>query len=322
MDKRKPISVRMNGKETSIKTNSNDDNPWSSSHREQAAAAADKDFNPDDLIEFEKASRTNDDPEDDWYQLKKTNKRSVPPMFKMFLLAAISAILVGVTLGFIMLRMFAGIDSNGVDQANTIQTMPPGNTNTNENGTVVSPPSSAGNESLTIESLNAFVIQAGVFSTQEKAEEWQQNYQAVGYPTMTWERDGQFHVFAGLSGTKDGTDESESLMIDQGLEPYSGKPWSTEEMTVEVASDEKEWIQGFAELWKDALTAPSSDSLGGSRQDWEQWLSNYPEQSSEQVAALYQSGQQFVESLSQEKESLQLQVDLLTLWKHYFNIGK
>ncbi|WP_186576264.1 hypothetical protein [Aquibacillus kalidii] len=321
MDNRKPISVKMNGKETFIRDHSQPQpkprpqkDSWTSSFEEQAAAV-DKSFNPEDLIEYEKTEHSD---EEDWFsqlQSKKKKKPKVPKAVKLFGVAAAAAAIIGITLGFVMLRMFVGIDNDGeVAQGSGAMPAVSSTNNDNKGG-------QASTTSFSTASLSAFLIQGGVFQSEEQAKATRQSFTDAGYASMLWQNDGSYHVFVGAGATSQDLDTLEAEMIDKGLEIYAGKPWQTEATEVSVTSAEAEWLKGFAEKWQAALSMNQAD-LSSGISSWEEWLKTAPKDASKQVSALQSVGNTFVKDVKDGASSNNIQVHLLTMWNKYEQIGK
>ncbi|WP_138415527.1 SPOR domain-containing protein [Aquibacillus sediminis] len=318
MSKQPTVSVRMNGEKTDMFSNQEDES--FTAYQEQAATVEQR-FRPEDLVEYEK----NDDIDDDWY-VEKYRKRKLPPGFKVFAFAALAAIIVGVILGFVSLRMFAGIDDNQMQLAQSVQTLPTdGNGSATTDGQASDAANSGNNSNavqVPLEPLSAVVIQGGVFSSHAKAEEWQRQFNDAGYPTMIWETaDGQYRLFAGLFSSEQAADLTVADMGADGLEAYV-RPWQPEVSTAEIAPSEQEWLETFTAQWQQAMEVLQSEgTLSNEQGGWEDWLSSYPETASTQTESLQLSGQQLVENIGSEQSSATLQMDLLQLWQHYVALG-
>nr|WP_255639715.1 SPOR domain-containing protein [Aquibacillus saliphilus] len=216
--------------------------------------------------------------------------------------------------------MFAGIDDNDADQVNAIQTQQKENNGTSNES--VDQATIAGNESVTIEGLDSFVIQAGVFSTKEKAEEWRQQYTDAGFPAMIWENNDEFRLFAGIYQSESSAEPLESAMIAENLDPYV-RAWQTETMTIEASAEFDAWLDSFSDHWNDSITILTSEkNLSSIQSEWSEWMSNYPESDPQLGADLHVAGQQLVQSIENEDNAQLLQMDLLNLWKQVDNLGE
>lgn len=302
----------MNGKDTVIQDNHSSKKSIPNVY-EQQAATVEKSFDPEDLIEYEK----NHDPDDvdDWVKEIKSKKKKknskIPPGLKLFGIAAASAAIIGVTLGFIMLRMFVGIDNDG-QGSRAITSIATENTSTEGSSGVET-------TSLTIDALQAVVIQGAVLSSQSKAEEVQQQFSQAGIESMIWESNGQYHLFAGVSNTEQGLTEPAQAMTDSGLEIWAGKPWNTETVDVNVSESSGKWLQIFPELWRGTI---SSSDIASESSKWEEWLTGYPDDASDQVALVKAEGDALIKSMDENKSTNALQVHLLKMWKLYQDLGK
>ncbi|WP_407269604.1 SPOR domain-containing protein [Radiobacillus sp. PE A8.2] len=325
MDKQKTISIRMNGKETIIPSENKARETFEDSYKEQAATL-DSNYDPDDLIEYEKRDTSDTT---NWYDSsvkKQRNRKLNPSAIKTFAVAGVSATLIGLTLGFILLRLFVGIGEDGdqtatSDNANTDTPTTTTDDAGSETGTDTS--SEVGTDgslvAYTIDPMQAFVIQAGVFSTVEKAETWQTQFTEAAFPSMVWEHEGQFRLFAGLFATEQSADIFAEQMTASGLEPYV-RPWQTEATAIELSSEVEAWISAFPALWQESLKEIGNASALAT--DWQTWVDKYPAQNAEQLQGVQQASQQLIASLSSGAETKQLQIELLQLWEQYSGLVK
>ncbi|MDC3419158.1 hypothetical protein NC661_02035 [Aquibacillus koreensis] len=315
MDKQTKISVRMNGKETTIQDNkTTKQDPWPNAYQQQAAALDNK-YDPDDLIEFEK-NHSSDDQADDWYKninVRKKQKK-IPPVVKVFAVSAVSAILVGVTIGFIMLGMFVGID-NGGEAVNGVASVPAdGDTSTAAPDTENSPVTGDATETVTYSAqpLSAIFVQGGAYSSVESAEAAQQGFLSSGYPAVVWEKDGWHRVIMHVSNSQATVDQQISSFQSEGLETID-KAWTTEQTDVQLPSSEAEWLESFPKLWTTAITGEITI------ESWDEWVSSYPEDSSTTVQALQAEAKGLIEAINSDQST---QSSLLKMWKLYADIGK
>ena len=315
MDNRNTISVRMNGKETSINQQHNKE--IEATALDEQAATLEHDFNPEDLIEYEKLDSSSS--KEPWFNRKR--KRRLPPGFKPFIIAAASATVIGITLGFIMLRMFAGIGDDGQAMTEPLGTTP---SNT-PSGTEQNTPSAASNgemASYTLASLSAWVIQTGTFNGEKGASDNQELFANANFPTILWDNAEDYRVFAGVSSTKQDADSSAQAMVEQGLDIYV-REWQTTETEINIDANATTWLDGFTTHWQQSLTALASEnSLTSVSGNWESWLANYPETENEQLDAINQAASQLLEGIKNEASVHQLQIDLLNVWHNYYLLSK
>jgi len=188
---------------------------------------------------------------------------------KPILLAVCSALMIGSVLGFIMLRTFGGIETEQVNQ--TTNQIPAVSDDSDEqqednNG-------QAGDTSFVLEPVDLFVLQAGVFSDQSNADQWQQTYESSGVSTLMWERDNQIFLLASPAATKQhGNEMADGI---EELDIYV-KEWSVPEREISGTQEEKEWLESFQEQWNRSLTTwEEEDVLNAS--EWQSIVENAPE---------------------------------------------
>lgn len=288
----------MNGEETSIKREKKG-NEWDETYLEQAATV-DKSLNNNEISEFEKVSSS-----------APKKKKAMSQVVKTMILAAISAIVIGVALGFIMLRMFAGIDESS-QQVNSYG-------NTTQSGAANSDEVNTGAGVSSEKKLQAYVVQGGVFSTEKKAKEWQVQFKNAGFESLIWQREGQYFLFAGISKTEQTADETAGLFSAENLETYV-KPWSTKVAGVEESDQETDVLKKFLSTWNNTLeNINSSDHPSLNKEEWEKWIASIPEESKKELQPLTEQATKLIQVLNEGEnmDENQLQISLLKLWKGF-----
>jgi stage II sporulation protein B len=262
---RKP-SIRINSK----KVNRKPEEPVII--EDEVAAALDRTGNSDEEgKEFQYSSSEEDAPKVQVLQRPYTNKTSIfsrIPRLKHLLVAGASATIVGVILGFIMLKLFSGVGTE--DEAQPV------NGNTNNNPGVTDSveddpePSDSGNvdpntASLVTYSFDGFspqVVQIGYFTTEEKAKEWNAPFVANNIEPFIWERDDHYYVFAGLSMAKENADQIEATI--KGILPEAeqafDKSWPVTSSNKETTEEEGNWIKEGMTLWQETVSDFNSQS--------------------------------------------------------------
>ncbi|RWZ59937.1 SPOR domain-containing protein [Halobacillus fulvus] len=135
-------------------------------------------------------------------------KERSEPVWKPVLMTLLTALVISFGLGFILLRMFVGLTDDA------------------SNGSLATsaPAASTGQPVYGQDSqstaLEAYVIQAGVFSTKEKVEEWKLKLTALSIPSVSWYRDDRYFLFAGSALTKAEADQIAANLADQNVETY------------------------------------------------------------------------------------------------------
>ncbi|MBY7143251.1 SPOR domain-containing protein [Virgibacillus sp. NKC19-3] len=240
---------------------------------------------------------------------KPSSKRNKWKSFKPIIVTTISAIAIGSILGVFMLRMFVGVDSDLTANNNA-----PAATIDAEDED-----SNAERMTASMEQMNAYVLQGGVFSDETNAEAWVSNYEQAGFPGFIWEREGQFFLLLGLANTEEHAEQLASQLKEQEFDIYV-KEWSTEEGEVDLTEEEHEWLQSFQENWQDELNALENDE-GLKVDNWEALMENYPDDS-EDLTDLQETLSGLRESTQAQTEELEAQHILLQLWKQYSEIIK
>ncbi|TCP32233.1 sporulation related protein [Scopulibacillus darangshiensis] len=146
----------------------------------------------------------------------KNNRESSPQLIiilKNIWIPLLSAVIVGLGLGFTILLLFSGDD-----KAQTTSKIQANSAVKSENTT--SKPSEEAAKNLELD-LN--VIQAGAFSKQDQAKELANKLEDKGLASLTTKNDN-FYVFAGLASDADQVDGLKEYFKNQGIDVYA-KTW-------------------------------------------------------------------------------------------------
>ncbi|SDK40877.1 hypothetical protein [Sediminibacillus albus] len=300
MEKHKSITIRMKDKKDSATSRKAEHPPVHTTTYKQQAAALEKEVEHKgfSVLEQEDGWKA-----EEWSPGGSKRRKAVPRIYKVFVFAAIAALMIGLALGFIMLRMFAGMDENGNDST------------ANGNNQPVDAPTADGADEqpkqadFSVEGMNAYVVQGGVFSSQAKAEEWQKNFSDSGLPSVVWEHEGQFYLFAGLGDTEAGAKKTAELIAGKQLDTYV-KAWQTEGQTKDLSDEEANWLQGFQALWDSSVS--SQGDLA--KDQWKEWLDAYPDGSQEMLTELHGQAGELLDNIGDMKP-IDVQVQLLKMWK-------
>ena len=227
---------------------------------------------------------------------KKTKIRSIYQFLKPFVVTIVTAIIVGSVLGFLMLRMFGGVGADTEDEQGTpVSSFQ--NTNESEDET----------QKITLDSIDTFIMQGGVFTEEDNALEWKSKFEDSGLPTMLWEREDQLFLFVGLATTKEAGVNAAEEYAD--LDIYV-KEWSVPSGELEGSAEEEEWLETFLKQWQISMEElESTDSF--QLEEWEQLVEKVPSQS-EKLASLATE----IESIENHK-NLEGRVQLLQLLYEY-----
>ena len=189
--------------------------------------------------------------------------------FKPLIVAIISALIIGSALGFFLLRLF--VDVEGQIAGEATDHVPSAALAENN-------APAADSTDVQLDSLQAHVLQAGIFSEEANAVEWTDSYLAKGVPTMIWEKDDQYFLLAGIAATKEEAAQlADSLKAKGSIEIYV-KEWSTSTGEVRLTESEQEWILKFQEVWNNALAGWTGEQTL-SAETWNELAGTAPENS-------------------------------------------
>ncbi|WP_284139728.1 MULTISPECIES: SPOR domain-containing protein [unclassified Virgibacillus] len=249
--------------------------------------------------------------------IRKSSNRKHPPkkrannkIVKPFLLSAISAVAVGLLLGFIMLNMFGnmGEKPSAVEQ-------PAALTSDSDNKSRDSQKKAVNLIDASFGEMNAFVLQGGVFSQQENADVVRKQFEKSGYPAISWKKDTNFYVLVGLATTKQEAKTVADSMKENGFETYI-KAWQVEEKVLQLTTDEDQWLQSFFEHWEQTAASITDDNV--SVDNWNALMEQQLNKGSKLISLQekIQAKQDKLSKLDQKG----WQAFLLELWKEYASI--
>ncbi|WP_040981678.1 SPOR domain-containing protein [Oceanobacillus jeddahense] len=206
------------------------------------------------------ASLENEQEEIDFTTLKpvkSTNKDKLKrnPIWKAILISGLSAIFVGSTIGFFLFRMFVQVDTP-TSAENSSQTTPAVSQTEKEE-------TSLDFVSTSLDSLETYIIQAGIFSDQENAGPLIDTLSSLGISTVFFEREEEFYLMAGVASSEDTAQALADSLSDGQAELYV-KEWSTQTNEIELTEAESEWITMFQAFFDEQiqqtdLTQPIAD---------------------------------------------------------------
>lgn len=219
-----------------------------------------------------------------------------------FIITGLSAIVIGVLLGLILLKMFVPSGEEPI-------IVQPVNTDTE----IVNPPTTDGGQSeLELPSLQAHVIQAGVFSSVEQGEAWQATVNQSGYQSMLWHADEDIRLFTGVYPSEAEAKRVAEIMGEVNLDLYV-REWSSPARTIEMEEPLIEWLIAFADSWRDTTTLGMTDQI---KQDWSMWLESAPSNIPASVTHL----QTRIEAYLEQPNQATIELELLSWWYLYNQI--
>ncbi|MGM8213001.1 SPOR domain-containing protein [Virgibacillus sp. W0430] len=243
---------------------------------------------------------------------KKTERHSngfwvkIKPIF----LAVISAVAIGIVLGSIMLNLFTTVKNDSEPPG----TSPASIQTTEENDEEESKTNRASDhrKETEIKSMQAYVIQGGVFKEQPNAEEWLHTFQTEGHNGVIWNRDDEFYVILGLFTTKEKASRQVIKIKEQGLDAFV-KQWTTDSVRVNLNEEEEQLVLQFQEIWLHFMKALETHQLNES--SWEDKLNKLALEK-ESFIQLHKKTSDLLQDLNQ-KSAKEVQFALLKAWHHF-----
>ncbi|HLR52836.1 MAG TPA: SPOR domain-containing protein [Candidatus Avamphibacillus sp.] len=221
---------------------------------------------------------------------------------KPIIIAVITAIFIGSVLGFILLKMFVNID-NGL--ANTSNSNPVVHLDANTKDTP-----KENTSKVTLPSIQAFVLQGGVFSAEENAKEFASKYNKKNINTVIWERDNQYYLITGLANSKESANDLADQQEGHGLEVFV-KEWESPAIEVQLANNEFEWFQSLHNLLVksiDGINGKDSLPVDG-------WSALFDENKteSEKIISFKEKIEPYTKNIKEGGKS-DIQYELLEIW--------
>ncbi|MGP4108420.1 SPOR domain-containing protein [Virgibacillus sp. L01] len=248
MGKDNKITVWMGGKKTTLRRDDNADESYSlKEFNKDYSAATLEDANGDEVPTF--VRRHSDASNNEHYFGQKSRFST----FKPIILASVSAIIIGSVLGFFMLNMFVDIDK-GLNQQNYTVPAAVDDEETSKEGSEKESASDEVTSSTPIESVNAFVLQAGKFEGEANANEMKSKFNQAGFSAMIWVKEDYYYVLAGIANSKDQANQLAKEFNDHQLEVFV-KNWNTESGDMKLTNDEVGWLKSYNKQWSESLSS-------------------------------------------------------------------
>lgn len=204
---------------------------------------------------------------------------------KPVLIATLSAVLLGFFLGGVTLKVF------GVMSSEDVQVSSP---NASKKTLL------AKEEKTTKANLKTFMIQGGVFTKQKNADEWLQKYKTKQIPTFLWERDGTYHLFAGMALNKDEAAQKLEQFKTKDFDVFV-KEWKIKKGDLKLTKKQDEWLNSLLIQWNESVELNNSkDEIELSK--WESLLKKMPKDE-DTFAALQKEIETFIKDTPNEKSS-------------------
>ncbi len=231
-----------------------------------------------------------------------TKKQSNFAMFKPIIIAIISAITIGSIMGFVMLKIIVNFDNDL--NASPAFLVPTDENNNGQGEEKTENPPTNSTTLHTIDSMSAFVLQGGVFSTVENAEAESVKFVEQGYAPIIWEKEGQFYLLVNLGMSKEDLQDDTNALMNSGIEVYA-KEWQVSEMEMELTKEEYDWLLAFQDQWNISLGTGMVEA-----REWQALMDQAPEQSEILASFIPSIG----EYITAEKDSDGI---LLAIWQEY-----
>ncbi|WP_181349723.1 hypothetical protein [Thalassobacillus sp. CUG 92003] len=164
---------------------------------------------------------------------------------KRVIISASIAFIAGSFIGILLLRMFVGMTEGEAVNTNPNVT---GTSNVAEEETATV---SGSTDPSSVPSLEAHVVQLGVFSSRDKADEWKRDHYG-DKSTFVWERDGQFFMFAQAAPNYGQAEAWAEEHLLSGQDYYI-KHWQVEGENAVLSAPEQALMQDLQELWLSTL---------------------------------------------------------------------
>jgi stage II sporulation protein B len=243
------ITIKINGD----KKNYNEDllvHNWKLGEEESAAAEESAEEDSFDWVLPDEEPAPKEFKKINYVQNKKGKKhfggRQITPGIARMIYTLVGAVAVSLVFGFIILNVI----TDGEQSIPAIQLQEGGEAAGNDSET----PSASGG-SITLESINASVLQGGVFSTAESANAMKAMLEAKGIPTMMIEMEGSQYLFVGTAGDLEAAKAMGKKLSAENVEVYA-KDIVLPEKKVEGTKADADFMQKS----KDVFTALAGES--------------------------------------------------------------
>ncbi|GEN31431.1 stage II sporulation protein B [Cerasibacillus quisquiliarum] len=194
--------------------------------------------------------------------LSSTKRHQASRVKKNVMFATGSALIIGTIFGIVMLKMFATLDETSSYQSTHIsQTTAPHHANHTKR-------SKQSKKTHLLSELQAYVIQAGMFSERANAEALLSQFQGKDVDGVIWQRDGYYYLFVNVVSNEAAAKKMIKLYEQENLETFV-KQWLTSEVSHTLTEVEQEWLTSFQVIWNETLRAyTENNDLNFER--WEQ----------------------------------------------------
>lgn len=220
------------------------------------------------------------------------------------------ALCIGISLGFVALKMFVAMD-----ETNSRLSTNEGSSKVEE---INQPVDEKGEtKDIVIAGLDAFVVQIGMFSTTEKAEEAKNQMTEQAGAIVAWQEEEGIRLFASVHATKAEAEKRAGELSSEYIDGYV-REWTTSEQTVTFPQAEVEWIEDFSPLWKNTIEKSSDyPAMKEESENWKKWLSTAPSELSKPLETMKTTTEELVSRLHDSQSIISIYEPLLELWYLY-----
>lgn len=225
--------------------------------------------------------------------------------FKPLITTILLALIVGSIFGFVMLKIFGTID-NGM-------ATPGNNPVVNLDKASEKDDDIEDKDKVELPIIQAYILQGGVFSSEENAEKFAREYQENDIPTMIWPHENEYFLLLGVAHTLEKGKKLASKIEENDLDVFV-KEWTTPAREISLTSNEEEWINSFQKLLTSSiqnLDEQENNSLNG----WKELLADLPDDS-DSLEPFKESIQVIFDNIKEDGRSL-TQEDVLKIWLQY-----
>jgi len=286
--RRKPI-VKMNGKKIDKEVNKA---TWNRSIKDEVAATVEK----TNHFTNERAKKKS---------VGSNRGKQLILKFKPLITTIFLALIIGSIFGFVMLKIFGTID-NGM-------ATPGNNPVVNLDKATEKDDEIEGEDNIELPTIQAYILQGGVFSSEENAEEFARKYQENEIPTIIWPRENEYFLLLGVAHTLEKGEKLASRIEEEELEVFV-KEWATQASEISLTSNEEEWINSF-QKWLTSSIEELDEQENSSISSLEKLLSDLPDDSGS-LESFKESIQAIVKKVKEDGRS-PTQEDLLNMWLQY-----
>lgn len=163
------------------------------------------------------------------------------------IIAIICAIILGTFIGFIILKTITSNDGTTVQKENPATS------------TVPAPKPAAGpaekNEKTITSPLKVFLVQGGVFRTEDSAAQFQKSIEQKGIPAVIFKLNGKFYIFSGTAGSLEDSKQLATFYKQKQIPVF----WKEVSFSASIKGRDKTFINDLSALY--SLLAKSTSGL-------------------------------------------------------------